>query len=91
MKLGDVITAILAMRILIQFIAQAVGVVLLRKRLGEKDLPFKMWLYPLPVILSILIWVYLFIKTDWFALYGLGIAAAGVLVYVVINKSRHYP
>lgn len=64
MKLGDVITSILAMRIIIQFIGQAVGVTLLRKRFGTKDLPFKMWLYPLPVILSILIWLFLFIQPD---------------------------
>ena len=33
-KLSEVITAILAMRIVIQFMAQAVGMVLLRKRFG---------------------------------------------------------
>ena len=33
MRLGDVITSILAMRIVIQFIGQAVGVTLLRKKL----------------------------------------------------------
>jgi fructoselysine transporter len=53
MKLADVITAILAMRILVQFIGQAVGVVLLRRKFGAKDLPFKMWLFPLPVFLSV--------------------------------------
>ncbi|HEU4904218.1 MAG TPA: APC family permease, partial [Flavisolibacter sp.] len=45
-RLGDVIKAILAMRILVQFIGQAVGILLLRKRFGAKDLPFKMWLFP---------------------------------------------
>jgi amino acid transporter len=81
MKLGDVISSILAMRILVQFIGQTIGVVLLRKRFGTKDLPFKMWLFPVPVIVSILIWLFLFISTGWFALWGSLIAMAGVVVY----------
>jgi amino acid transporter len=80
MKLSDVITAILAMRIIIQFVAQGIGVVLLRKRFGTKQLPFKMWLYPLPIILSIAIWIFLFVSTGWFALWGSLIALVGVVV-----------
>lgn len=88
MKLGDVITAILAMRILIQFIGQGIGVVLLRRRFGTKDLPFKMWLFPVPVILSILIWLFLFYSTGWFALWGILIAVIGILVYFMVNKQK---
>jgi amino acid transporter len=87
MKLSDVITAILAMRILIQFIAQSVGVVLLRKKFGTGELPFKMWLYPFPVIISILIWIFLFYHTGYFALWGLLIAMVGVVVFYVVNRT----
>jgi fructoselysine transporter len=83
MKLGDIIVSILAMRIIIQFIGQAVGIVLLRKRFGTKDLPYKMWLYPLPIVLSILIWIFLFISTGWFAFWGCCIAGAGLVVYFI--------
>src|SRR4029079_16145757 len=82
-KLGDVIKAILAMRILVQFVGQAVGIVLLRQKFGSKDLPFKMWLFPIPVILSIAVWIFLLQATGWFALYGSLIALAGVLVYFI--------
>jgi fructoselysine transporter len=85
-KLSEVISSILAMRIIVQFIAQGVGVSLLRKKVGTKDLPFKMWLFPLPVILSIAIWIFLFISTGWFALWGSLIAVIGVIVYFVINR-----
>jgi amino acid transporter len=88
MKLTEVITAILAMRIVIQFIAQSVGVVLLRKRLGSKDLPFKMWLFPIPVIISIVIWLFLLHETGWFAVWGSLIAVTGVIVYFVLAKTR---
>ena len=86
-KLENVIRAILAMRILIQFIGQAVGIVLLRKQYGSKNLPFKMWLFPIPVILSIAVWVFLFVSTGWFALWGFAIAIAGVVVYFIKEKN----
>ena len=88
-KMAEVISAILAMRIVVQFMAQGVGVSLLRKKFGTKDLPFKMWLFPLPVIISIAIWIFLFISTGWFALWGSLIAVAGVIVYIV--KQRLWP
>ena len=87
MKLSDVIAAILAMRIIIQFIAQSVGVVLLRRREGNKGLPFKMWLYPIPVFLSIAIWIYL-LSYNKFALHGIAIALLGVVIYFMINRKR---
>jgi len=86
MKLSEVISSILAMRIIVQFIGQGVGVSLLRKRFGSKNLPFKMWLFPLPVIVSICIWVFLLFSTGWFALWGSLIAAAGVVVYFMVNR-----
>ncbi|HSZ85572.1 MAG TPA: amino acid permease, partial [Puia sp.] len=80
-KMKYAIDGILAMRILIQFVAQAVGVVLLRKKYGTKDLPFKMWLYPLPVIVSILMWLWIFFSTGVAALLALIFIAAGVIVF----------
>ncbi|MFL5741806.1 MAG: APC family permease [Flavisolibacter sp.] len=82
-SLKELISAILAMRIIVQFIAQAVGAVLLRKRKGSSSLPFRMWGYPLPVIISILIWIYIFFSTGWYALWGSLIALLGVMVYFI--------
>ena len=87
-KLADVISSILAMRIIVQFIGQGVGVSLLRKKFGTKDLPFKMWLFPLPVIISIAIWIFLFISTGWFALYGTIIAMVGLIVYYLLDNIK---
>jgi hypothetical protein len=63
--------------------------ILLRKKFGIKELPFKMLLFPLPVIISIAIWIFLFISTGWFALWGSLIAVIGVIVYMV--KQRLWP
>ena len=85
-KLQNAIKAILAMRILVQFIAQSVGVILLRRRIGSGNLPFKMWLYPVPVILSTLIWLFLFYFTGKYALYGLGLSLAGAGVFYLTKS-----
>ena len=86
MRLGDVISSILSMRIIVQFIGQGIGVSLLRQKSGSKELPFKMWLFPVPVIVSILIWFFLFFSTGWFALWGSLIAIIGVIIYLFKDK-----
>ncbi len=89
-KLADVITAILAMRILVQFIGQAVGVVLLRKRKKAANIEMKTWkmpLYPLPVVLAILIWSWVFFSTGTtFMISGLLVIASGLLAYALKNR-----
>jgi len=81
-RLSDVISAILAMRILVQFIGGAVGVMILRKRIGSGNLPFKMWLYPLPAVVAIILWLSILFSTGWkFALSGVGMTVLGIIVY----------
>lgn len=83
-KMKHIIDGILAMRIIIQFIAQAIGVVLLRKRNGKAHLPYKMPFYPLPVILAIAIWLFIFFSTQWTVmLYFFGVFGTGLVVYII--------
>ena len=53
LRLADVIAALVVIRILLQFIVQAVGVMVLRMRRPDMPRPFRMWLYPLPALLAI--------------------------------------
>jgi fructoselysine transporter len=90
-RLSDVISAILAMRIIIQFIGQAVGVVLLRRRNGTAHLPYKMKLYPLPVIVAILIWSFIFISTTTkMMIYATIMITAGIIVYYLSRKLKWF-
>lgn len=73
-KIADVITAILAMRILIQFVGQAVGLMLLSKTKGRNFFKWKMPLYPVPVIVAILMWFFIFLST------GITMMGSGLLV-----------
>lgn len=92
-KLSEVITAILAMRILIQFVGQAVGVILLRKKNGTTQLPYKMPLYPLPVILAIVLWLWIFYSTGTaFMLAGLLVISTGLLAFLLKARAeKHWP
>lgn len=87
-RLGEVISAILAMRILIQFVGQAVGLVLLRNRRGTAGLPFRMPLYPLPVVLAIAVWLFILYSTGpTLILLALGVTAAGVVAFLLWSRS----
>lgn len=63
LKMETVIKSILAMRIIVQFIGQAIGVILLRKRNGTAALPYKMPLYPVPIVLAVAMWLFVFFST----------------------------
>lgn len=85
-RLSDVITAILATRILVQFIGQGVGVMLLRRRWRSEGrrLPFRMWLYPLPAIFAIAAWIAIFISTgQTFMLGGAIVVCSGVIAFLI--------
>ncbi len=88
-RLSDVITAILAMRIVVQFIGQAIGLWLLHRRKATSQFPFRMPLYPLPVILAIAVWSYIFISTGWsFMVSGLTVIALGVVAFLLTANIR---
>ncbi|HMJ48522.1 MAG TPA: APC family permease [Ferruginibacter sp.] len=88
-RMGDIISAILAMRIIIQFIGQAIGVILLRQRKGTTHLPYKMPVYPLPVVLVVAMWLFIFYATGLKIMAGfLGVFGSGVVVYLI--QARYY-
>lgn len=92
LRLKTVIAAILAMRLLVQFIGQAVGVMLLRKRWPPERLPFKMWLYPAPAILTMIGWAWLFWATGPARKWGLLEIGLGVIAFLVrAQQMRQWP
>jgi amino acid transporter len=78
------------MRILVQFMGQAVGVMLLRRRWPQERLPFKMWLYPLPALLALVTWGAIFYSTGTaFMTAGASVVAVGIVVYLVRSRIIH--
>lgn len=92
-RLSEVITAILAMRILIQFMGQAVGLLLLNKRNGRSRMAWHMPWYPLPVILALLIWIFIFYSTGYTMMRsGLIVIGTGIIAFLIKARSnRHWP
>jgi amino acid transporter len=92
LTLGAVIRGILAMRLLVQFIGQAIGVMLLRRRWGPERLPFKMWLYPVPAVLTMIGWAALFWATGPARKLGLIVIALGTLAFLFrAREMRQWP
>jgi amino acid transporter len=83
-KLKEVITAIIVMRILIQFIGQSVGVIYLRFKKERMHLPYKMWLFPLPALLGIIVWMFIFVSSGWEYITGaVAIIVSGIIIFLV--------
>lgn len=87
LTLDDAIKSIIAMRVFTQFIAQAIGLVIYRRRVGAANMPWRMWLYPIPVILTIAGWLWIFASAKPLQ-QQLGLLAPliGIIVYVVFVK-----
>jgi APA family basic amino acid/polyamine antiporter len=66
LRLLDIIAALVVIRIIIQFLAQTVGVIIFRIRRKDIERPFKMWLYPLPAIIAFTGFVYVLISRNNF-------------------------
>jgi amino acid transporter len=82
--LENVIKALVTTRILAQFLAQAAGVVLLRRSQPLRARPFRMWLYPLPCVLAAAGWLCVWLATGWMFV-GLSLAtlAAGGAAFLL--------
>jgi amino acid transporter len=84
LSLGLVIDALITTRILIQFIGQIFAVSLLRKRAPDMRRPYKIWLYPLPNLIALLGWIFIFATSNWqVILFGLGSLACGLVLFFV--------
>jgi amino acid transporter len=88
-SLEEVISALMAARILIQFIGHTIALILIRARRPDIERPFKMWLYPVPAIVSLVGYTYVFVSLGWYyILFGVGTLVVGTLVYLVAAKQQ---
>ena len=86
-KMKEVITAIIVMRILIQFVSQAVGIIAWHYRKPDEPRPFKMPFFPVPAVLSIIIWLFIFFASGWaYIAFAIGIIAVGLVLFRVKER-----
>jgi len=81
--LDVVIDTLIATRIVVQFGGQIAGVVLLRRRAPAMARPFRIWLYPAPIVIASLGWLFVFTTTGArVMMFGLGVLGLGVLCFL---------
>jgi amino acid transporter len=87
-----VIAALVVIRIIIQFLAQIVGVIVLRSRRPDMPRPFRMWLYPVPAVLAFCGFVYVLFARKGFLKeirYAAVLIVLGLLIYFIRALARH--
>ncbi len=95
LKLADVVAALVVIRITIQFLAQIVGLLILRQTRPDIPRPFKMWLYPVPAVLAIIGFLYVMFMRPNFQKeikYAAVLIVLGLIIYFIRAYRRgEYP
>jgi amino acid transporter len=95
LRLKDAIAALVVIRIVLQFLVQAVGVIVLRIRRPGIPRPFRMWLYPVPALLACAGFLFiLFNRANALkeVRYAVVILTSGVAIYMVRSwRSGEWP
>lgn len=95
LSLADVIAALVVIRIMLQFLMQAIGIIVLRIRRPDLPRPFRMWLYPVPALVASLGFLFVLIsRTDSFTQirYALLILISGTIIYLIRSwRNQQWP
>jgi APA family basic amino acid/polyamine antiporter len=92
LRLADVIAALVVIRIAIQFLVQAIGVIVLRVRRPDLPRPFRMWLYPAPALLACAGFIFILFSRKNFMRelrYAAVILVAGIVIYLLRAAREH--
>jgi len=90
-RLADVIAALVVIRMALQFLVQALGLLLWRANNLQAPRPFRMWLYPLPVVLAMTGFVYVLFSREHSLrqlVYAAVVAVSGALIYLLRAQRR---
>jgi len=95
LRLADLIAALVVIRIVLQYLVQAVGVIVLRIRRPDMPRPFRMWLYPVPALVAAGSFVFILVSRTGFLReirYAAVILLVGIVVYCVRAwRRREWP
>ena len=93
LSLESVILALMAARILVQFVGHTIALFLIRRRRPDIKLPYKMALYPIPALVSLLGYTYVFSSLGTrFITFGLVTIVVGVAAYLIMAyQQKEWP
>jgi amino acid transporter len=83
LDLSDLITALIVIQVLVQFMAQVVAVTLIRRNRPDIRRPFQMWFYPVTSIIAFAGWAFILAASGLkFIAWGVVLVAFGVGAYM---------
>ncbi len=93
LPLMTVIDALLTTRIVVQFIGQIAAVIWLRRTSPHLERPFRIWLYPVPVLVALVGWIFLLVTTNQVTLAYAGLTlGSGVVFFLGWSRwTRRWP
>ncbi len=95
LRLRDAIAALVVIRIVVQFLVQAIGVMVYRVRRPDVPRPFRMWLYPLPALLASAGFLFILFNREnarQEIRYAAVILLSGVAIYMIRAwRAREWP
>lgn len=84
LSLGIVIDVLIATRIIVQFIGQIVAVAMLRRYKPDLERPYRIWLYPIPNLIALIGWVFIFVTSGRdIIIFSLGALLLGIVCYLI--------
>ncbi len=90
--LGQLVNWLMQVQILLRFVWQCAAVILLYQLRKDIPQPFKMWLYPVPAIVSLAFWLYLFFAGPFEGIvFSVVFLIAGVVAYFAFLRTSRSP
>ena len=83
LNLSDLITALVVIQVLVQFMAQVVAVTMIRRYRPDIQRPFQMWFYPVTSVIAFAGWAFILAASGLkFILWGIALIAVGIGAYL---------
>jgi amino acid transporter len=83
LDLSDLITALVVIQVLVQFMAQVVAVTMIRRYRPDIQRPFQMWFYPVTSVIAFAGWAFILAASGLkFIFWGIALIAVGIGAYL---------
>lgn len=87
LSLGQIVNWLMQVQVLTQLVWQCAGVILLHRYRKDIQQPFVMWLYPLPALIALVLWIGVFFTGPTSGIvFSFTFLAAGVLAYWMTSR-----
>jgi amino acid transporter len=88
--LTTIINALIALTLWTQFIAQIAALTILRRKQPGLKRPYRQWLYPVPSVLALAGWIYIFQASGWAAIrVAIVWTVLGIIAFAIWARVEH--